>query len=96
MHLNLAYIIQVQLFFSPVLFLLFFFFLESSEDHFLTQRQPSPSFLENSKNEICSAGSRKVFSWVGKECAEGWLDDASVFQSAAYFNTPKTQLYLYV
>lgn len=33
---------------------------------------------------------------TGRECTEGWLDNASVFQSAAYSRTPRTQLYIYI
>ena len=88
LYLNVT---QVQLcFFQPV----FRFVFESTEGHFLTRSQPIPAFLENGKNEICfrAYSLRTALNGAVEECAEA----ASVFQSAAYFKTPKVQLNIYI
>lgn len=62
------------------------------------QSQPIPSFPENGHDEIClracSTGTGRLEAARERNVLKKRLDDASVFQSAAYFNTPKTQLFI--
>lgn len=74
-----------------------FFFLEHKEGH-LTGSQTSPSRQKMStpKPAVGFTPQGRLQTAAARECAEEWLDNASVFQSAAYSHTPRTRLYIYI
>lgn len=75
----------------------FLFFLEHKEGH-LTGSQTSSSCqkMATVKPAVGLSPQGRLQTAATRECAEGWLDNASVFQSAAYAHTPRTQLYIYI